>query len=150
MLISLNLPQFLKQRTLFIVTDTENARFYQAYKGEMTELSESTIRPNPEVNRLSSGGRKKRTLRKGRLVKSPRGLEGFYLAFVKRVRLESLKILRSKKPQQIYVFGPQHYLKELLAGLHPYVKTKVARVYSGDFIHEHPIEIVRKVRELPE
>jgi hypothetical protein len=150
MLISLNLPQFLKQRTLFIVTDTENARFYLAHRGEMNELVESAIRPVPEGNKLASGGWKKKTLRKGRLVKSPRGLEGFYLAFVKRVRLESLKLLNLKKAQQIYVFGPHHYLNELLSGLHPYVKAKITRVYSGDYIHDHPIEIIRKAKELPE
>jgi hypothetical protein len=147
--ISLNLPQFLKKRTLLLVTDKEHAKFFLASNGELTELAELAIHP---VQELGRGQKKIRTLRRrqGALVDSPRGLENAFHAFAKKVSAAALKLLQSKKYSQIYLFGPHHYQRELQERLHSYVKAKIVRVYSGDFIHDHPLELLRRAKELPE
>ncbi len=147
MFISLNLPQFIKKRTLFIVTDREHARFYLASNGELAELVEFAIHP------AEPGPRSKKTpqrRRQGALLRSPRGLERTYHMFAKQVSATALKLLRSRRFGQVYLFGPHHYQAELLQCLHSYVRAKVVRSYSGDFIHDHPLELVRRTKELPE
>lgn len=146
--ISLNLPQFIKKRTLLVVTDKENAKFYLASNGVLDELIELAIHP---INDGAHDRKNIRVLRRrqGSLIDSPRGLESAYFAFARRVNAACVRMLRAKRFSQIYVFGPHHYHRELLDRLHSYVRARVVRVYSGDFIHDHPLEIIRRSSELP-
>ena len=147
MQISLNLPQFLKAKALLCVTDREHAKFYLAYKGELTERPDLALQPPPEEGKLKSGGwRKKGLKRKGKLVGSPRGFEGVYFAFAKKVSLAMLTLLKARAYRELYLFAPHHYAAELMERLHPYVKAKLKESYGGDFIHEHPLELVRRIR----
>lgn len=145
--ISLNLPQFLNAKALLCVTDREHAKFYLAHKGELTERVDLGIQPPPEAGKLQSGGwRKKGLKRKGKLVGSPRGFEGVYHAFAKKVSQAALTLLKSRAYRELYLFAPHHYSAELLERLHPYVKAKLKESYGGDFIHDHPLELVRRIR----
>ncbi len=145
--ISLNLPQFIKAKALLCVTDREHARFYLAYKGELIERVDLAVQPPPEEGKLASGGwRKKGLKRKGKLVGSPRGFEGVYHAFAKKVSQAMLKLHTARAYRELYLFAPHHYAAELIERLHPYVKAKLKASYGGDFIHEHPMELVRRIR----
>ena len=129
-----------------IVTDKEHAKFYIAYNGEINELVDQGIHPDPEDIKLASGGWRKNIPRKGKLVKSPRGLEGIFHAFAKKVRLTSLKIFKNKSFANVFLYAPHHYQPEIRESLHPYVIKKLTQVIDGDFIHAHPIELVERVR----
>ncbi|USN53617.1 MAG: host attachment protein [Candidatus Nomurabacteria bacterium] len=146
--ISLNLPQFRRQRALFIVTDKEHAKFFEVSNGEINELEEMAIHPDPSEGRLASGGRRKKIPRKGRLVKSPLGQEGLYYQFAKKVSQGGLALEKKRPYKAIYLFAPHHYRHELLDRLHAYVTKKIAHVIDGDYIHEHPVELLHRVRSI--
>lgn len=146
--ISLNLPQFNRQRVLFIVTDKEHAKFFLVSNGEIVEAEEYAIHPDPEEGRLAGGGRRKKIPRKGKLVKSPLGQEQRFHAFAKNVAKISFQMEKKRPFKGMYLFAPHHYRHELLSYFHAYVQKKIIKTVDGDYIHDHPIELLRKVKSV--
>jgi hypothetical protein len=145
MKISQKLPQFINQKTLLIISANQEAKLYFAQNGSIELLKELKI-DNPTYS-----DREGFMMRRGH--GTTYGSGSVYEDNSKAIEKEYLEALNSeineidkkKEIDKIYIFVPDNFKNKLEESLHSYLQQKVHSIISGNFISQHPFDILKKL-----
>lgn len=143
--ISQKLPQFEKDRVLFIVTGRQEGKFFLAHKGLFSIIHSFKV-SHPQYSdkegRFMTRGSGK-VFGQGSVVKNIKKI--LEQEFNKNFKNSFKKVFSKTKPDKIYLFSPlARPIKNLLA---KNMKSKIVFTLDKDYFHEHPFDILKAIKK---
>lgn len=145
MKISNNFPVLKKVNALFLVLGKYFAIIYRLRNGEIVEKETITVdKPiyTDKEGRFESRGPRGRLQGSGSVYQQKD-------AYIQKDFLSALskELKKINKPyDNIYLFAPEHVIKNVEAGLPKLITKKVSHKFIGNFTKKHPTELLKKVK----
>lgn len=144
-----SLPPYKDDPTLIVAVGREEARIFFVLNGELTELlherAEHIRYSDSEVRTRNSG-----TMHGGTTSDRSRIEKETTAAFYKNLLIKLRGIIQTKKPRAIHLFAPAETRKQLRDALAPMVGGATLRTLIGNYLKEHPLELVRMIADRAE
>lgn len=136
------LPPHKDDPTLIVAAGREEARIFFVLNGEITELSHERAEhirySDSEVRTRNSG-----TIHGGTTNDRSRVEKEVTAVFYKNLIDKLRGIIQTKKPRAIHLFAPAQARKQLRDSLTPIIGDATLRTLIGNYLKEHPLELVR-------
>jgi hypothetical protein len=147
MKITKNLPTFLNQEALIMVTGRQEAVGYQALDGQLTEIFRLII---PKLRLQEKEGRFESRVG-GKVIRSG----GVYEADKREVEKKLIKeiVNQLKKlslPKEVYLFSPAEVLPLIEKKMSINWRKKIVMRFVGNFYRHHPFKILGKIKDRQE
>jgi hypothetical protein len=141
------LPQFAKDRALLVVSGKQEAHFYRAGEGVITEVASVRVRKPKYTDREGHF----ETRSKGQVISSGSTYEEknekVRKEFLGKFQDELKKTRRAVNPTRIYVFAPEYILPDLTGRFSVRAKAAIRSTFSGNFIRLHPTRLLEKIQD---
>ena len=146
MKISKDLPQFVGEKALLIVTGKQEADFYSAGDGSIEKIAGFMVEKPHYSDReghFKTRGRGA-TLASGAVYENQK--EKILQDFRREFRKTLKTVLGSFTPNQIYVYTPSYLSNEIVALFSKRMALAIKKVIKGNFYGRHPFEMLEKIR----
>lgn len=143
MKIPAQLPQFVDENTLFVVSGIQAADFYLAFKGELESVGNIALEKVHYSDRENFGRRGSLVFgsgdRVGQLKKDKRK------DFLNLIEDFTKKLAVEHKIDSIYLFAPAGIIKDIQKSLPAGWVKKIKEIFEGNFHKEKPLVILKKL-----
>jgi len=147
MYIQKQLPQFEKEKALFVVCGRQIAKIYFAHKGEFKHVESVKY----QISKYSDKGGLNIRVRGGQVQRGgwvhEENKHDIVTHFIKELQISLLKIVTKNKVTTMYLFLPKHYQTEIINGLSKSMKNKIKEIYFGNYVDKHPFFLLGKKLE---
>jgi len=138
------LPQFEKERALFVVCGRQVAEIYFAYKGKLDQVEsvkyETPKYSDKEGHNIRVRGGK---VQRGGGVRE-QNKHDVVEHFIKKLQESLSRAIKKNKASSVYFFAPQHYQTEIINKLTKSIQNKIQETYSGNYVGKHPFFLLEK------
>jgi len=147
MKISRAFPQFKGKTALFIVTGVHSAVLYGVRNGEIRKLGEFQVLYPTYSDRESffeSAGM-------GHIYGSgavyERAKDETRKRFLRELKKNERFIISKEHVTHIYIFAPIYIARNVVGTLPNDMRSKVRRIFLGNYTHEHPFGLLGRIRQ---
>lgn len=141
-----SLPSYKNNPTLIVAAGREEARILFVLNGELVELfherAEHVRYSDSEVRTRNSG-----IIHGGTTKDRSRMEKEVTAAFYKNLLNKIRAVIKEKKPRAIHLFAPAETRKQLRTALAPLMNGATLRTLIGNYLKEHPLELVRMITD---
>lgn len=146
MKISKNFPQFKNKTALFIVTGFHLAEMYKAKDGKIEKIGEFEVDYPKYSDRESFFERtgQGRVYGSGAVYEMEK--DETRKRFLHELKKTEKSVISHLNITQIYIFSPVYIAHSVIETLPDTIRGKVKRVFIGNFTHEHPFNLLKKIK----
>jgi len=144
MKITKNLPTFLNQQALILVTGRQEAVGYEALDGQLTEVFRSVV---PKPKQQEKEGRFESRVG-GKVIRSG----GVYEADKREVEKKLIKeivdqLKKLSLPKEVYLFSPAEVLPAIEKKMPVEWQKRIVMRFVGNFYRHHPFKVLGKIKD---
>jgi hypothetical protein len=146
------LPQFQGQRSLMIVTGSQEAVLYLAENGKVWEKQRIQVEDagySDKEGAFKSSSGAESTTKAGSIYKEK---ISFHLIkdFLGQLQEAVKDIIAKDKPKDIYLFCPEYMKKEIFKKMPKDLKKTIRMIKLGNYVSSHPFELLQGIKEKEE
>ncbi len=147
MKISQKLPQFDREKALFVVTGKQEAKFYLVSKGKIKEIDSFKVEKPVYSDREGWFKRRARGFVMGSGAPLEPKKQKVIKDFLKKLKKNLKKTLSRNKVDAIYLFSPRYLSARVRKTLPSSARKKIRLTIDGEYYFEHPFKLLEKIPE---
>lgn len=138
------LLQFKNKTGLILITGTEEARFFVARNGVISDIFHFRLEKTKFSDREDSARRGSVAFETG--SKTEQLKRAIRQDFTKNFKEETKRLATEQKIDSVYLFAPDSIIKDLEKALPAILKKKLVKTYIGNFCKESTLNILKKIK----
>jgi hypothetical protein len=147
MQIEQNLPQFVNEYALLVVTGKQTAELYVAHNGEIEELDTFTVdrtKPDDVAGHFEQSGHGQ-TFRAGSAHEPSDYDEKAQSEFLKELGRHLEAVADEYTRDAVYVFSPEHLKNQINDVLPHAIRDRIVHQFVGNYTKHHPFELLKGI-----
>lgn len=150
MKISKKLPQFDREKALFVVAGKQEAKFYLVFRGGIKEIDSFKIEKPRYSDREGWFKRRARGFVMGSGAPLEPKKQKIIKDFLKELERRTKKIFSGDRFESVYLFSPHYLLARVKKALPGRARKKLKLTVDGEYYFQHPFLLLEKIAKKTE